>query len=368
MHRSHRTRTTPTRGFTIIEILVATAIIIVLVGILGVTLSKARNAAQRGLTERQVASIVQALDSFRNDFGYYPPLLADLSDYTGGPGDIGALAQPTVPKAVFRSDADQYAEAMEGIRYHSIYTLPAYLVGVGDLNRDQVEIYDESATEAVEPNYDDGADGPGIRNPGPDKSWGGAANREAQQAPEDVPSNVIPARPPTGPVYGPYLDIGAFEGMLRREPETIMVGGGEVDNPMAGLYTLRDPFDNPIRYYKDWPRKDDSGDTTITSAPVELRSPGSVEAQLGGELDEALERDAELLKWDMLVLSAGDRPRFEDIDGNPIAPFGDTQVIGGMWQPIPAGPENPFTAATYQTLDDRTNLIKDLSSNVRGGR
>ena len=64
-------------GFTIIELLVAIAVIAVLIGLLIVV---GRIAIKQGRTSaalRTVQSIKQAIEQFRQDHGFLPPLIAD---------------------------------------------------------------------------------------------------------------------------------------------------------------------------------------------------------------------------------------------------------------------------------------------------
>src|SRR5690606_7307297 len=159
-----------------------------------------------------------------------------------------------------------------------------YLLGAGDING---RVGDSSSAATSTPNpganndFDDGAAGPGIRAPGPDRSWGGAADR----------SNHAPSR--VGRVYGPYLDQASVSEQMRLEPQT-------------GLFKIVDVWGQPIRYYHGWPTLDPTTRTTsLARVPVELRSGEGVQAQIdnNGQADLAIERPA--LNSRFMLVSAG---------------------------------------------------------------
>ncbi len=61
------------KGFTIIELLTSITIIAILIGVLVPALRLARNTAKKASQKAQFASISQAIMTFKNDMGYYPP-------------------------------------------------------------------------------------------------------------------------------------------------------------------------------------------------------------------------------------------------------------------------------------------------------
>jgi prepilin-type N-terminal cleavage/methylation domain-containing protein len=66
------------RGFTLLELLTVLAITTMLIGLLVPSLTMVRTFAKNTKQKAQLASIGAALDTFRNDYGEYPP-----SDVTG---------------------------------------------------------------------------------------------------------------------------------------------------------------------------------------------------------------------------------------------------------------------------------------------
>ncbi len=302
------------RGFTLVELIAVIGIIVVLVSILLVAMGGARRSAQRAQTSRQLSSITTAMDAFKTDFGWYPPLLIN-NDEGGNPTALlsNGASMYVVPEAAHLSglgtSTDDYRSAMSGARYHSTVSITVYLVGAGNLNGDldpnsggEWEVYDLPGTDRLEPNFDDGADGPGIRNPGAlDKSWGGGADRSLQD-PMNSANGAYPddgatrykaqVAVPRGRVYGPYLDPGILGDRLVR--------GGDA------MFEIEDSFGYPIRYYRGFPTRnlaDNQRDLSVV--PIELRSFESFDAQMDGDISGANSLDQELMTAEFVLLSCG---------------------------------------------------------------
>jgi prepilin-type N-terminal cleavage/methylation domain-containing protein len=60
-------------GFTLIEIMIAIAIIAILAGLLLPTINRARAKARESAAKQAMSAIAMALDKYRDDFGRYPP-------------------------------------------------------------------------------------------------------------------------------------------------------------------------------------------------------------------------------------------------------------------------------------------------------
>lgn len=353
------------RAFTLVEILVVIVVIAILVSILGVALSRAMSSSRSSLAVRQVQSIVQAIEAFHADFGYHPPLLINPP----GAPEVGGFNQFVVPEAYRRGNPLAYEADLEAARWHSTVSLPTYLVGIGDVNCDGIVTYDDPATpNIVEPNYDTGVDGPGIRNPGPDRSWGGAANRQNQIA------GRVPV--PTGRVFGPYLDIGRLgSDLLFRRADRNAEGGGFNDD----MYEFRDPFNNPIRYYRHWPTRNSAGDLAIGMPPVELRSPDSLAAHEEGDVARATDIDRALLSAPYAVLAAGEQSFVTDQVTNDfgetvtrtVPPFGDrVRNSAGALITLQTDTFNEFDPTALPAQHSEIileQLRKFLASNARGG-
>ncbi len=73
----HQRRSNSIPAFTLIEMLMVIVIIVILVGVLVVATSAARTAAKRAETKSRMTAMAQGMTAFKNDIGYYPPILND---------------------------------------------------------------------------------------------------------------------------------------------------------------------------------------------------------------------------------------------------------------------------------------------------
>lgn len=88
MKLSHRT---PARrgGFTLIELLVVIAIILILVGLLAAGVSRAIIKGQEARNRNDIMQLEMALQSFKTQYGFYPPSLLALPEIgTGFPSGL----------------------------------------------------------------------------------------------------------------------------------------------------------------------------------------------------------------------------------------------------------------------------------------
>lgn len=149
-------------GFTIIELGVSILVIAILIGLLLVGLNSMSRSAQSGAERANVIAMRIAVEQFKNDFGFAPPLVKDGLAYPGG-------TPMTVPIGagfanVYRTDVPSDVEFLQGdvageedFRF-SVYSLSYYLIGVLD---DDI----------------DGKDGSGFREPMRDGSFRQAGGR-----------------------------------------------------------------------------------------------------------------------------------------------------------------------------------------------
>lgn len=356
MNRTRSIFPTPPRAFTIIELLVVTGIIAVLMGILLVAFGTVRRSAELASAERFLASVGQAIQAFERDLGYLPPLLV----YDGGGVPLGnqpdsANADPStiVPEARWASAPTTLRTELDITRYGSEFTLAVYLLGTGDINNSE----QPNQTVGLNDAEDDGQAGPGFRDPGPDRSWGGAAGRQTQR--DNRTAMKI------GRVYGPYLDPAGLSDHLRLDTRT-------------GLFKLLDQWGQPIRYYRGWPTTDRpaSGQPprqSVEHTPVELRTADAVQAQIDdpqGRPD--LELDRPIFTAPFMVVSAG-RPVLFGSNDQPIPLFGDrrrdipTQPLRIDDLPVAQNLSQPFNPLDLPggAGEGRELLIEDLKSNLR---
>lgn len=349
-------------AFTLVELLVVVAVIAVLIGILLVAFRGARASAENASAQRLITTVGQGIESFERDLGYLPPLLVydramgaeillgnEPVDPPQGRGDSVVVPEAKWPRP---DQGAQLREELEATRYGSEFTLAAYLLGTGDI--DNSETTDDTAGRNDD--NDDGKAGPGFRDPGPDRSWGGGASREAQVTNKTATK--------VGRVYGPYLDAAGLVEHLQL-------------NYRTGMFKLLDSWGQPIRFYKRWAVTDrpDPGQKpreSVEYTPVELRTPEALQAQIDDPQGRAsLEFERPVFTSRFMVMSAG-RPTFFEASGQPIPLFGDRKRDGSDFaklselpsiQPDMASPFTPLGPGMNSTV--RRNLIEDLSSNVR---
>lgn len=332
------------RGFTLIELLVTSAVIVILLGILIVAFSAVRTTARGTITNRLLANVTQAIDRFEEDTGYLPPLLVpDNPGYEHITGEPTSRVRTIVPEA-----QPDPRVALRNARYKSDYTLTAYLLGTGDINGDA------PGDDGVFPNLDDddGVAGPGIRSPGPDKSWGGARDRDQHDATQ------------IGRVLGPYLDAGSLGDALEVDPNT-------------GMYRLLDAFDSPIRYYRYWPTSQvvsGAREQTLDDVPIELLDDESVvnAVEFGDPL--RLSDNREALSYEYMVVSAGAEPRTEVIvpeTDEPLEQFGDILLDASDFTTTYTDPSNT-SSSIVSDLSMDAELWKGtkpmITSNIKVGR
>ena len=296
-----------TRGFTLVELLITISIIVLLIGILipasSLVLSGSRESANQAL----LRTLADGAYSFSEDHRYYPPLLAP--DTGGGlPSEMYAADHTDSSRT-----ATERRDALEDIRWHSVTTPALYLLGLGDLAPDAAEVSQPPGwlSDDTDPNFEnrhDGAEGLGIRSPGPDRSWGGAVDRRRHR--------------PTfsGRVYGPYVDPTIGETQVRAaridDFTTRTVTSpplSESDVERMGMLVIVDRFDAPIRYYKDWPERDlnatpganNDEPATLVDAPLELIAYASISDYRDARDQPSRLPDNELIGAPAAFLSAG---------------------------------------------------------------
>jgi prepilin-type N-terminal cleavage/methylation domain-containing protein len=131
------------RAFTIVEMLIAILIIAILMGLLLVGFSHAIRLARRTAGTQDVASLDMAVQQFKSDFGFLPPLVKDgfpgTPDENEGPlieVNFGNRMRP-IPHVYSFGDTDDreflqnqsYGGADDKDYRFSIYSMPYYLMG-----------------------------------------------------------------------------------------------------------------------------------------------------------------------------------------------------------------------------------------------
>ena len=256
------------RAFTIIELLVTVAIIILLLGLLLVGLQQAARAAQVAQTKTLMSSINRALVSFKTDVGYYPPVLGRGSGNGSQPvGQLGfgrdLLVPPLLPSGAANLAALQ--------QWNSFTSLPEYLLGYGSRTADGYGVVvpwdpiqpKPSGLMATQPGKFE-EPRTGIRHPGRDGVWGAVVTpRTGQSAGSFGARNVQGVSQPDGTsavfrgkALGPYLELkdavflGGITDYNSTTGEPTIVRATEDPNFDALPKCIVDYWGRPIRYYR----------------------------------------------------------------------------------------------------------------------
>lgn len=344
----------PRRGFTIVELLVVVGIIAVLVGILLVAFGGANRSAKRSNAERFIATIGQAVEAFEREMGYLPPILAyDTTNRVplGDPPTGTPNASMIVPESKWSGPGDltSLRAELDNTRYGSEHSLAVYLLGTGDIDNSEVVGDTVGRNDAS----DDGVAGPGFRDPGADRSWGGGASRQLQRDNKTATKS--------GRTFGPFLDPATLSQNLELDGET-------------GLFKILDPWGQPVRYYTGWPTTTRTSPPTpsVAHTPVELRTFAAVEFQIEDSNDEPdLNLERPVFNARFMLLSAGEPLLFSGND-KPIPLFGDRRRDSASVSnfsdltgfPVVQNIANPFLPRSLPE-EARRNLVDDLKSNVR---
>ena len=75
-------------GFTLIELLVVFVIVLVLLTLVLSGLNRATQAGRRTATQQSVSSLAKAVDQFKQDFGFLPPLVHDGNVISNGRDEL----------------------------------------------------------------------------------------------------------------------------------------------------------------------------------------------------------------------------------------------------------------------------------------
>ncbi|MEE2720118.1 MAG: type II secretion system protein [Planctomycetota bacterium] len=258
MHR-HVVRGRPQpAGFTLVELVVVMGIIALLVSVLVIAVSGARESARVASTSTTMNSMVQGMVAFREDVGYLPPLLDESR----------SLMEPPP------LDDGNIFERMQG--YYSITTPAEYLLGYGGHGMDG---YGWDAVCEVGKDYgpagsssaslSDESERWGIRNPGADGVWTSTYAREGKGTLSGRVERFAAGKvSDNGPVLGPYMALpgrgvigrlvsnnGVWDGTsidsASGEPVVLFEGDEGYDqDPSRGAHVICDAWGTPIRFYR----------------------------------------------------------------------------------------------------------------------
>jgi type II secretory pathway pseudopilin PulG len=284
---SQQVREKSSRGFTIIELLVVTAIIILLLSILIVAVNAATRTSQKARTGALLSTIKKGMIRFKEDIGYYPPVLGPGTGVTPGPGNL-PLQQKLWPPPNPPSLATFQTQIQS---WYSTTSIADYLVGYGHHWQDG---YGYASSADTLHDWKDEAPPLGIRHSGVDGAWnatlppgdGGLCYRMGGGGGCD-PNNDYGRSEGSaieidkGEVFGPYLEL-SDERLLGCITDVYPGGSPVVAFPGDAGYVADNPhvvcdyWGEAIRYYR---RPYPAGALNQSYRAIDRDGDGVIEAQ-----------------------------------------------------------------------------------------
>jgi len=126
------------RGFTIIELSIVLIIIAVIASIAFVTFGRALQTGRVAGERLFISNIRVAVEQFKNDHGFLPPLVDDGINPNNGVRFTSPL-EPTTMQPRIRDQAFLRGETLPNAARTSVFSLPFYLTGVLGAAQDGVE-------------------------------------------------------------------------------------------------------------------------------------------------------------------------------------------------------------------------------------
>lgn len=309
----------PARAFTIVELLMVIIIIAVLAAVIVVAGRRALGIGRSAAQAQTVSGIKSAVEQFRQEFGFLPPLLQDdpipglvrpgitsfpvFVNNSTGERQLAVMPTSLAPNNAavrdylrgYASDGSRLStnphESSHADLRFSTTSLPTYLMGQGD-----------AALRPGEDGQDDARVIDGARGP-------------AIGAPNDNGTFAQPDGGRQGKSYGPYVDPAGSLGLRLVSQELAGGGAGK-----KGIYQLQGRDGTPIRYYR-WVRGRRNETTEVLNEAGAFRADYlNIPAIVGSPDDPAL-RSA-----DFAIVAAGGDGVFGDINGEGRDPGGVSLV------------------------------------------
>ncbi len=250
-------------GFTLVEVIFVILLIAILLSITLVGIQAASRSAQGASDGQSVRALKVAVDSFKQEFGFLPPLVKGAQPpFTEDPYDPGTkrinVYNPSDPTdRDFLRGRSGTTFSAEGVYRYSLQSLPYFLAGSLDADAD-------------------GVAGPGFRAPRRDGTYS-----------------------TSGQTYPSYIDVSKRTLQIWQSPET----------DRQFVYELRDRNGLPIRFYR-WLRE-----PTLTDGLGGLNIPKILgdSAADGSENASPADGDPGLRDAEYAIVAAGPNRAFGDI-------------------------------------------------------
>lgn len=301
------------RSFTLAEVIVAIFVIFLLMGIALVSYRSAANQARLASDRALVSGLKIAVEDFKREFGFIPPLVKDGGSDGNSPPLImvEGLVIPSVFSPVLANDLRVLRAEIDDIPRYSNFSLAYYLMGALDAKVD-------------------GIDGPGFVE----------VRRTGNFAPVVDPKTINAGDRGTlelarrGPKkYEPMFDTdrGGVELFIDTANRVMITGqgGGLSPNRLVYRAEIRDRNGIAVRYYRWTPDDvdpasiaggvtsytDDAADfpTSVSGLIAYLNIPKVVLHAYGDPLDPLFEVPHELREATFAIVAAGPNKLFGDL-------------------------------------------------------
>ncbi|MEM9065097.1 MAG: type II secretion system protein [Planctomycetota bacterium] len=296
------------RAFSIVELLLSIAVIVVLIGLLSVAVSGAFSAARSAADTQLVQNLASAASQFKSDHSFNIPLVKDNnrarypSGFSAANSSVFRETHPVYEfggnnddrrVSVFSdSTAERNATDRDYLRGSDVL-LGSALPAQGDYRFSEYSLAYYLA--GALPASVDGQDGPGLKAP----NRSGGFDRDSAM------------------VYEPYFDLGDPPDLVGLQQPEDLDTDPPID-PLEGRYELRDRAGKAVRYYRWLP--DD-----VVSNINDLNVP---------------------------LVVAGENAEISDITPNTYAEIGDPRIRAAAWAIIAAGPDGVFGDPATEEIQD----------------
>lgn len=352
------------KGFTLIELLVVIALIAVLMTLVLSGLNRASKSARRTASQRSAAALAQAVDQFKKEFGFLPPLVHDGMPLSAGDDAYRPLRTDGINVA---EDGPTFEETGGAYNYKTLVVWNDGLdfnffrrrsggssdeidLSTGSTWNDRAVWDDRRYSKYSLAYYLTGVldkDVDGVRGPG--------------QARPNIDGSFLGVGYPVGSVrdkFDPFMDVDRRGARLltdyvdpREVPEHMPTSGGDIPSytdvlgmydafQQPALFSIVDGFGNAYRYYRWEQGRFENGQLVVEDEldlnippvlidPVEYERVMNDPANFGISQNNFIGDDSKLRNARYAIVSAGPDGFFGTENIETIADFLRTEVPSG---------------------------------------